>query len=147
MDEHRLLEILIRYSPCYKGRGLIFSEVSLPLGIKWRICSITIEKLELDLIIATSLKQRLVDKPIIWTNCLTVSNTMGVLPFCCINSLRFSYCCLIFLAAILPVCFDRYPEIILQPNFIGIVILNDQSFYPIWMFCNNAETYWSTVVL
>jgi hypothetical protein len=138
---------LIRYSPCYKGRGLIFSEVSLPLCIKRGICLVTIEQRELDLVICQTVKQRLVDKPIIWTNCLDVSNTIGVLPLCSINSLRFSYCCLIFLDAILPVCFDRYPEIILQPNFIGIVILNDQSLYPIWMFCNNAETYWSTVVL
>src|SRR5215207_7006351 len=73
-------------SPCYEGRRLMLSEILMPLWIKRRICSVTIEHLELDLVISWTVKQRLVDKPVIRADCFDVSNTMGILPFCCINS-------------------------------------------------------------
>jgi hypothetical protein len=39
---------LIILSPCYEGRRLMLSEILMPLWIKWRICSITIEKILAD---------------------------------------------------------------------------------------------------
>jgi hypothetical protein len=47
---------LIVLSPCYEGRRLMLSEILMPLWVKRGICLITIEQMELDLVIARTVK-------------------------------------------------------------------------------------------
>ena len=59
-------EDIVVLSPGNQRRWLVASKVGLPLGIQRRVGSVAVEKLDLDVLVAGSIQQKLVVEPIVW---------------------------------------------------------------------------------
>ena len=73
-------------SPDNQSRRLIFAEICLPLRIKRRVRAVTVEKLELNVLVARAIHQSLVERPGVGRNAIRVAHAVRVLPFRGVNS-------------------------------------------------------------
>src|SRR5579883_31333 len=138
-------EDVVILAPHNQRRGLMLTEILLPLGIEWWIRAIAVQQCQLNLTIAGAIEEVLIHRPRVWANHVHIANAIGILPLRCFQRDQESQLALILRRSVLPVGLDRLPKLS-QPLLVGIAILNDQGLHPLWIFSGNAIANRSTVI-
>lgn len=66
--------------PGNQCRWLVASEVGLPLWIERRVGSVAVEELDLDVLVAGAIQQKLVVEPVVWSRRPDAAHAVCVLP-------------------------------------------------------------------
>ena len=66
--------------PGNQRRWLVASEVGLPLWIERRVGSVAVEELDLDVLVAGAIQQKLVVEPVVWSKRPDAAHAVCVLP-------------------------------------------------------------------
>src|SRR5574341_2064207 len=146
---------LIFRAPNDQRWRLILAKVSLPLWIERRIAAVVVKHLKLDLLIPRPIEKPLIDVPIIGADSRLVASAVGVLPLrradgkqkaegLFVGHGRLLICSLdvfppgiiqpdIVGAAVLPVGLNWLPEIVVDPLFVCIAVLDDEGLHTFGM--------------
>ena len=120
-------EDLIVPAPDDKCRRLVFPEILLPLGIQGGVAPVAQEHVELDLVVPLSVEQVLVVGPAVRADGRHVLHPVGVLP---LRGVRFQEptqgVTPLRAGRLFPIRLDRFPEVVVEPLFIGVPVLHHQ---------------------
>src|SRR6516165_5581184 len=97
------------------------------------VAAVTEKKCELNVLVAGPVKKRLVDHPVIGVEGRHVSNSVGVLPLCCIERQKTAQRLSVLIASVLPVGLQRLPEVVVQSLDVGVAVLHDQGLHSLGM--------------